>query len=249
MEKKNSIFLEDILYKSKDGEPLVNPLDGLSLLNYPNEILIEKLKDDSLKEETKEFINKLLIHKKDGLSGVVFDLEATCEDRAINDNYDNETIEIGAVKVINGIIVGKFDSFVKPTVTHVTEFCTKLTTITSKDLERAATFPKALGHFKSFVGDLEILSWGLYDKNQLKKDIKRHKIDNTYLDWLDKKHRSLKHEHGSAFNLNKGKGVGVQKALSMINEKFEGTAHRGIDDAINIAKIFVNNEEVFLKSK
>lgn len=72
-------------------------------------------------------------------------------------------------------------------------------------------------------------------------------MDNSYINWLNQKHRSLKHEHGKALNLNKGKGVGVQKALSMINEKFEGTAHRGIDDAINIAKIFTGNKTVFLK--
>ena len=32
--------------------------------------------------------------------------------------------------------------------------------------------------------------------------------------------------------------VGVQKALEFIDLKFEGTHHRGDDDAFNIAKIF-----------
>lgn len=239
----SNILLENLIHEGE--ELLIHPSLALELVHLTNEEILSK---KSYTEEEQAFIqNHLLKYKKDGLSGIIFDLEATCEDRAIDSDYDNETIEIGAVKVINGIIVGKFSWFVKPITTSVTEFCTKLTTITNEDLERASTFPKALNNFKAFAGDLEILSWGLYDKNQLKKDINRHKMDESYIDWLNQKHRSLKHEHGKALNLNKGKGVGVQKALSIINEKFDGTAHRGIDDAINIAKIFVKNEEIFLK--
>lgn len=35
------------------------------------------------------------------------------------------------------------------------------------------------------------------------------------------------------------RGVGMERALSMLELPLEGTHHRGIDDAKNIAKIFV----------
>lgn len=78
MEKKNGIFLEDILYEDKKEKPLVITSVALDLLNLTNDILKEKLKNNELDENTKKFIEKLLIYKKDGLSGVIFDLEATC---------------------------------------------------------------------------------------------------------------------------------------------------------------------------
>ena len=38
-------------------------------------------------------------------------------------------------------------------------------------------------------------------------------------------------------NLKRRNGVGVQKALNILNMKFEGTPHRAIDDTRNINRI------------
>lgn len=35
------------------------------------------------------------------------------------------------------------------------------------------------------------------------------------------------------------KGIGMERALKMLDLPLDGTHHRGIDDAKNIAKIFV----------
>jgi inhibitor of KinA sporulation pathway (predicted exonuclease) len=53
--------------------------------------------------------------------------------------------------------------------------------------------------------------------------------------WL-KNHISLKHQYADIKGI---KGVGMPTALKMEGLTMEGTHHRGIDDAKNIAKIFM----------
>ena len=88
--------------------------------------------------------------------------------------------------------------------------------------------------FFNWCGDATLISWGVYDKNQFQIDLSNnglyHLIDKT------ENHYSLKHLHGEWNNLSKN--IGLSKALKFENLKFDGVPHRGIDDAINIAKIF-----------
>lgn len=185
------------------------------------------------------------------LNGIIFDLESTCDDKSKNPNFDNECIEIGAVKIINGEIVEEFQTFIKPQFTQVNKFCTELTSIRGIDVKDAPLFEEAIENFKQFANDLTLLSWGFYDRKQLEKDSKRYGLD---IEWLEN-HRSLKHEYGEmkqkevAESLSKGevvssykrkkKGYGVQAALRMEGMSFEGVHHRGIDDARNIARIYI----------
>jgi len=71
---------------------------------------------------------------------LVVDLEATCQ---LNDqNYGNETIEIGAVMVYtNGGTIGDFDHFIKPVKKPIlTDFCKDLTSIQQSDVDNAECF-------------------------------------------------------------------------------------------------------------
>ncbi|MGM2632443.1 exonuclease domain-containing protein [Bacillus cereus group sp. Bce040] len=166
---------------------------------------------------------------------IVFDLEATCEDKSINPNFDNETIEIGAVKIVGGKVVDEFQSFVKPVRSNeLTDFCKELTHIKQADIDNAPSFSEALESFKSWAGDAEFLSWGFYDRKQLEKDSMH---SNLPVEWLIN-HRSVKHEHQKIKKLDRP--VGVPKALKMEGLKFVGTHHRGIDDARNIAKVYIS---------
>lgn len=166
---------------------------------------------------------------------IIFDLEATCEDKSINPNFDNETIEIGAVKVVNHEIVDEFQIFIKPVRSQrLTTFCKELTHITQEQVDDGYTFRSAMTDFRKWAGnDAEFLSWGFYDRKQLERDSRYHRIN---ADWLQN-HRSIKHEHQAIKGLDRG--VGVVKALRMEGLSFEGTHHRGIDDAKNIARIFL----------
>lgn len=166
---------------------------------------------------------------------IILDLEATCWE---NDRTkQNEIIEIGAVK-INGklAVIDEFQTFVKPTLNPwLSEFCKKLTSISQDDVNAAPYFPEAIQRFQDWIGEepFFLCSWGFYDKTQLKKDCELHQLSAAWL----KNHISLKHQHGKLIGIEKG--VGMARALQMLKLPLEGTHHRGMDDARNIAKIFV----------
>jgi len=183
----------------------------------------------------------LYLAKMKGLNKmyIIFDLEATCwrEDKS----KQNETIEIGAVKVNkHGLIVGTFETFVKPSI-HPTlsTFCTELTTITQKDVDNADTFPEAIKKFRDWMGaEYTLCSWGEYDRKQLIRDCALHGLESS---WATR-HVSLKHQWMDQYKISKKK-AGMGHALRFYNIKLDGTHHRGIDDAKNITKIFLANFE------
>lgn len=166
---------------------------------------------------------------------IIFDLEATCWE---NDRKrQNETIEIGAVKLNERLeTASDFQIFVKPALSpQLSDFCKQLTSISQADVDTAMYFPQAISQFQEWIGNEPhvLCSWGFYDKNQLQKDCTLHQIAS---EWTDN-HISLKHQHGRM--IGRERGVGMERALTMLKLPLEGTHHRGIDDAKNIAKIFV----------
>lgn len=167
---------------------------------------------------------------------IVLDLEATCWEK--KDRQPNEITEIGAICIDeNQKVLGEFNCFVKPIV-HPTlsDFCTKLTSITQSDVDSAQKFPEALveftGWIASFEDDYILCSWGFYDRVQFKNDCVLHKLD---ISWLEN-HISLKHQYGKIKNK---RPIGMKKALKKEGIDLEGTHHRGIDDTRNISKIFI----------
>lgn len=168
---------------------------------------------------------------------IILDLEATCWEGY--DKSRNETIEIGAVLVNDKKeIVSEFVQFIKP-LKHpiLSDFCKTLTTIQQEDVDNAPYFSEAIETFKSWFGypneKYILCSWGFYDRKQFESDCSVHGIDDS---WVEN-HISLKHQYGKIKNLRRA--IGMKNAL--LNEKLEldGTHHRGIDDARNIAKIFI----------
>lgn len=171
---------------------------------------------------------------------VIFDLEATCYDNSDTSkptNFRNEIIEIGAVKLDeSGNEIGRFGKFAKPLVHPViSKFCNELTTIKQSDIDYADELGDVLVQFLEWCDGATLVSWGHYDKSQITKDLIAN--DLSYLLKEVSDHHSLKHLHGEWNGLRKG-GIGLGGAIKYEKLVFEGTAHRGIDDAINIAKIF-----------
>jgi len=163
---------------------------------------------------------------------IIVDLEATCSE---TNNIKNEIIEIGAVKIKDRQVIDIFDSFVKPIINPVlTDFCKKLTTISQEDVDSAETFPTVLKDFKSWVGETDfiLMSWGDYDKHQFVKDCELHKLSSTWI----KEHVNIKVMFA---NEKKIRPCGMAKALKLMDINLDGTHHRGIDDAKNIAKIYL----------
>lgn len=168
---------------------------------------------------------------------VILDLEATCWEGW--NKSQNETIEIGAVLVSEEkIITSKFVQFIKP-LKHpiLSEFCKELTSIQQADVDNAPYFSEAISRFKEWFGygekDYFLCSWGFYDKKQFESDCQIHGLESNWV----QPHISLKHQYAKFKNLKRA--IGMKRALEQEGLTLEGTHHRGIDDARNIAKIFI----------
>ncbi|MBA3680350.1 MAG: exonuclease domain-containing protein [Bacteroidetes bacterium] len=170
---------------------------------------------------------------------IIVDLEATCwENKDLQKK--NEIIEIGAVCInTEGEIQSEFSEFVKPLINPVlSEFCKKLTTIKQNDIDAAESFKEVIERFKNWINvneDYMLCSWGFYDKSQFKSDCELHKLGTN---WLNH-HISLKHQYAEIKKLQRP--IGMAGALKIEKLQIDGTHHRGIDDARNIAKIFIQH--------
>lgn len=171
---------------------------------------------------------------------LVIDLEATCDDQGAVPRDQMEIIEIGAVWVDGSTLqpVGEFQTFVRP-VRHgrLTPFCTGLTSITQADVDAAPGFRMALRKLEDFIvrhrGTRPPIfgSWGNYDRGQFRQDARHHGVKPSFLG----EHLNIKQAFSDA--LGTRKRFGMARALMRVGLPLEGTHHRGIDDARNIAKL------------
>lgn len=196
---------------------------------------------------------------------IIFDVEATCEDKKILPKFDNEIISIGACKIKDNEIIETFYLLVKPIATEITPYCTDLTGITTKDLLNATPYPKAIASFLKFVDSLPIISWGGYDKKQMIKDGERYGLTVDLPIHLNLKEIHGRYNYNLYYNANGsltdlGKqqsnsklknikrnriGVGLQKALTIEGLTFKGQHHNALDDAFNTARIY---QELYYKT-
>jgi inhibitor of KinA sporulation pathway (predicted exonuclease) len=168
---------------------------------------------------------------------LIVDVEATCSDDGAVPRHEMEIIEIGAVIVASKTfeIESEFQALVRP-VRHpeLTDFCVELTGITQDNVSSAPPFPTAINAMNRWMcqfNDSLFCSWGDYDRNQFLQDCAHHKIDYPF----GPEHLNLKAEFSRCFGLKKK--LGVTQALKHFGLNFEGSHHRGLDDAKNIARI------------
>lgn len=177
---------------------------------------------------------------------VVVDLEATCwmpsDDPylAKHQSAEAEIIEIGAVCIDPATlrVVDEFAHFVRP-VHHpeLSRFCTKLTSITQDQVDAARPFDEVVRDFRSWMeaeDDTELWSWGRYDHSQLRRELERASLPEPR--WQP---HDLKDAFGTFVRRRSSRGgrFGLARALSRLGWRFEGSAHRGIDDARNAGRV------------
>lgn len=171
-------------------------------------------------------------------TSVIVDVEATCCDDSSFPRHQMEIIEIGAVAVESktGQVISDYETFIRPVRNPtLTDFCRGLTTITQEQVDSADDYPTAMKPFRkwlSSLGDYDFCSWGFYDRRQFEQDSEFHSVGYPFAG----PHRNVKIEFSEAIGSKKKMGVGG--ALRYLGLKFEGTPHRGIDDARNIARIY-----------
>ena len=168
---------------------------------------------------------------------IVFDLEATCWGQQLI-NRKQEVIEIGAIKINPyGEDLGTFHRYVKPTLhPRLSYYCQELTGIEQTSVDRASTFDEVFEEFldwtEIYTNQTLLVAWGEGDRRILKDNCEIFDLNLFWTEhYFDVKsaYRALKRLPAKA---------GLKKALRLEGMEFEGEAHRAMDDALNLLRIF-----------
>ena len=114
---------------------------------------------------------------------VVFDLETTglsC--------YENEIVEIGAIKVENNRVLGTYSSFVKPKH-NIPYYITRINGISNQMVKNAPGIDCALSEFLEFTGEYPLLGHNIinFDMkfiNAASEALYGEVVNNDYIDTL-----------------------------------------------------------------
>ena len=165
---------------------------------------------------------------------VCLDLEMCCWDDG-RDPRTGEIIEFGLAEVdlIEGKVIKRAQYYVKPDTHEVSEFCTELTGITQKIVDKQGRpFADVLATVtKNFGGKNKIYgSWGR-DDYVIRKECEDKGIDYPFKEFLNiatlyRIHKRLKN-----------KRFGHKKAMELEGLDWEGRHHSGADDAYNLARL------------
>lgn len=140
----------------------------------------------------------------------------------------SKIIEIGAVKVHDGVIAGEFQTFVNPCCVIPREI-TQLTGITQSMVANAPIIETALLRFIDFLGDLPIAAHNApFDMRFLNCEARRlgYRIRNQVVDTLALSRVNFP-------SLNNHRLSTVAQHIGITNEK----EHRGLYDAMVVANI------------
>ena len=118
-------------------------------------------------------------------SFVAFDIEHTGTFGAAHGDAEAEIIEIGAVKVVNGVVVEKFDELCNPGRKIVPRIA-RLTHITDDMVADKPSVDEIIRNFKDFVGDSYLVGHNIKgcDIPHISRAAKRAGVafENTFLD-------------------------------------------------------------------
>jgi inhibitor of KinA sporulation pathway (predicted exonuclease) len=98
----------------------------------------------------------------------------------------------------------------------------------------APPFPEALEVMKRWMytfADSLFCSWGDYDRNQFMQDCEYHGLEYPF----GSGHLNLKAEFSRT--IGRRKKLGIAGAARHLGLDFQGSHHRGLDDARNVARI------------
>ena len=167
---------------------------------------------------------------------LVIDVESTCWEGYPPPGQMTEIIEVGLCLVDTASLerLEKRSLMVRPQKSTVSAFCTELTGITQEMLADAPAFPEAMEALREamLVGRWGVVwgSWGLFDQTQLRRDCDFHGVEYPMPE-----HMNLKNVFSAA--QGRRKRYGMSKALRLCGLGLEGSHHRALDDAKNIARL------------
>ena len=176
---------------------------------------------------------------------VVVDFECTCEDQ--EEPFVHEIVEFPAVLLDTTTRreVRHFHAFVRPTERPVlSEFCTRLTGIDQAKVDGAETLDRVLVKFCAWLDEFAGEDYSLAADCQsdlrhfLLPECRRKKIRvrDAWRVWVDLGRHLMVH-----FDLRRPGNL--QMKLAKVGLTFEGTPHRGLDDARNIGRLALALQE------
>jgi inhibitor of KinA sporulation pathway (predicted exonuclease) len=166
---------------------------------------------------------------------LVIDVESTCWEGEPPPGQMSEIIEVGActVDVASLERADRRAILVRPIKSTVSDFCTRLTTLTPEHLEDAGSLADAVRVLKKEFHSTDRLwaSWGDYDRRQFERVCRGFGVSYPF----GTSHLNVK----TLFAVSAGlaREVGLGEAFERLGLTMEGTHHRGVDDAWNIAHI------------
>lgn len=160
-------------------------------------------------------------------SYIVFDLETT----GLSQTYD-EIIEIAAVKIYQGGIIDKFETFVNPKM-PIPKKIVDITTITDEMVADSLSIEEILPQFLEFCkGSILVAHNAAFDVGMVYRDIKRYHLNVGHFPVIDTVNlfRVLHHNDVKKFNL-----AAMAKFFKVKQEQH----HRAIDDTKVTAMCFI----------
>lgn len=167
---------------------------------------------------------------------LVIDIESTCWSGPPPSGQISEIIEVGlcTVDLLTLERRNRRSIMVKPLNSQVSKFCTELTSITGEMLLDAEPLPHAVEILRTEYCSAERLfvSWGDYDRCQFERNCRHYSLSYPF----GPTHLNVKNLFSAAYGLPRE--LGIDAACEHVGVKMEGTHHRGVDDAWNIAGLF-----------
>jgi inhibitor of KinA sporulation pathway (predicted exonuclease) len=169
---------------------------------------------------------------------IIIDVESTCWDGEPPAGQRSEIIEIGIciIEITNGSILENNSLLIRPVYSNVSDFCTRLTTLSPDQVAMGISFQEACTILKKRYLTKERLwaSYGDYDRKQFERQCASQNVTYPF----GPSHLNVKTLFAIVNQLPHE--VGMLEALEILNLTLKGTHHRGKDDAYNIALIFSN---------
>lgn len=166
----------------------------------------------------------------------IVDVEATCWEGNPPEGMESDIIEIGIclLDVNTGEITDNKGILIKPERSTISPFCTQLTTITPEMVAgEGISFKEGCSILKKqyLAQSRAWASFGGYDAKQFQRQCAASGVGYPF----SPSHVNVK----TLFALKKKLSFeqGMAGALELLDIPLEGTHHRGVDDAKNIAKI------------
>jgi len=166
---------------------------------------------------------------------IAIDVEATCWRNHPPAGQESEIIEIGvcSVDVPTGRRLSKASILVRPGRSRVGRYCTALTNLTQAQVDAGGTFAEACALLQAnyLTKQRPWASYGDYDRRMFQRQCRLWRVEYPF----GSSHINVKNlvavMHGWK------REVGMPMALRRMGLLFEGTLHRGMDDAWNLGGI------------